>query len=94
MSRVCDHCTEEKSVHLIWLSALPMFDPVLETEAHVISECSSYDEERSQLGAKTLHSLTSVELLSDAFEDKAQLQNLARFLQKVWKKRFAKKKNE
>ena len=87
LSRVCSFCTSDSMDNLTWLSHLPMFDPVIEDELHVLTECPHYASERATVGPKLWHSLTTEGLLKSIFNDKSSVQNLSRFVSKIWKKR-------
>ena len=66
-----------------------MFEPIIEDEKHVLTDCSLYDDLRRNIGQPTRTMITSgAETFADLFKDILMIRETARFLSKVNKRRF------
>ena len=91
LNRVCKHCSTDDEESLNSLLQLPFAEPVIEDELHVLRSCPLYDDLRSKLSPLTKNYLSSE--VDALFEESATIRELGRFLNKVDKIRFHKKKD-
>ena len=89
LSRICKHCTSSDLEAVTLLAELPMFEPIIEDEKHVLATCSLYDEIRQNLNLQVRTAITSeTATLMDLFNDIRSIREISRFLVKVNKRRF------
>ena len=89
ISRICKHCSSSDLEAVGLLAELPMFEPIIEDEKHVLTDCSLYDDLRRNIGQPTRTMITSgAETFADLFKDILMIRETARFLSKVNKRRF------
>ena len=89
LSRICKHCTSSDLEAVTLLAELPMFEPIIEDEKHVLATCSLYDEIRQNLKLQVRTAITSeTATLMDLFNDIRSIREISRFLVKVNKRRF------
>jgi hypothetical protein len=69
------------------MAELPMFEPIVEDENHVLTTCSLYDDLRLNLSHR-VKNLISAEAFSDLFKEVQTIRETARFLIKVTNRRF------
>jgi exonuclease III len=89
LSRICKHCSSSDLEAVGILAELPMFEPIIEDEKHVLTDCSLYDDLRRNIGQQARTMITSgAETFADLFKDILLIRETARFLSKVNKRRF------
>ena len=87
LSRICQHCSSSDIEPVRLMAELPMFEPIVEDENHVLTTCSLYDDLRLNLSHR-VKNLISAEAFSELFKEVQTIRETARFLIKVTNRRF------
>ena len=87
LSRICQHCSSSDIEPVRLMAELPMFEPIVENENHVLTTCSLYDDLRLNYSHR-VKNLISAEAFSELFKEVQTIRETARFLIKVTNRRF------
>ena len=93
INRLCRHCSTDDDDTLRILFELPMFEPVVEDEQHILQHCSLYSEIRSSLTEETRSFLGNGKI-KEVFQNTKSTLEIAKFLKRCHEKRFPKKEEE
>ena len=72
---------------LAYIAPLPLFDPIVEDEKHVLRECPYYEDLRDSLN-DTMKEYLINDHLAPLFTDRSLIRDMAKFLQKIHRRRF------
>ena len=90
-NRLCSACTTGDQGTVEALAELPFFDPIVEDELHVLRTCQLYEDIRQRLSEGMKNALFANP--SDLFQRGELILETAKFLTKIWNRRFPKKKS-
>ena len=88
INRICEFCSSEDSSIMMNMAELPFFEPILEDEYHVLRTCPKYHDLRLKLSDKVK---TYIFADMSAIFTAEHLQESARYIMKIYKRRFPKK---
>ena len=87
-NRLCYHCCADNLEMLLNLEELPFFDPIIEDEVHVLSQCPLYEDLRENLSDSTRITLLTDLPRALALNDELMTREIGKFLIKVNERRF------
>jgi hypothetical protein len=88
LNRVCPHCCNVET--LAYIAPLPLFEPIIEDEKHVLRECPYYEDLRDSLNDTMKECLINDHLVP-LFTDRSLIRDMAKFLLKIHRRRFSSK---
>lgn len=86
INRVCKHCCTKDMGTLELLLELPLSDPIIEDEEHVLRNCPLYDDLRDQLNPYTQNLL--FEDITTIFENSITTRDIGRYISKIYERRL------
>ena len=89
INRLCNLCCTDDKDTLSNLIELPFFEPIVEDEVHVLSECPHYEDLRRELSDVTRTALSAD--LTRALKDEIITRDIGKYLVKVNERRFPSK---
>jgi len=89
LSKICRHCSTTDEEALLTLTELPLFEPIVEDELHVLRTCPLYHDLRSNLCDNIKNGIFSN--VGDIFSENL-VKDTSRFILRAFKRRFPKAK--
>ena len=88
INRLCYHCCVDDRETLLNLIELPFFDPIIEDEVHVLSQCPLYEDLREALNDVTREALLTDLPRALSLKDELMTRDIGKFLIKVNERRL------
>ena len=90
LNRICKHCCSNDYFVLQSLSELPLFQPILEDEHHVLNICLLYNKDRKKAKNIMTDEPLDYSEISAIFNNKMLIRELSRYLVNCHNVRFPK----
>ena len=94
MNRICGHCTSDDKETIGFLQECPFFDPIVEDEFHILTQCPLYMSARQKLIPETKQLMQSTHGLTEIFNDKQLIRDIAKFALRCHNTRFPEEKEQ
>ena len=94
INRICGHCTSDDKETIGFLQECPFFDPIVEDEFHILTQCPLYMSARQKLRPETKQLMQSTHGLTEIFNDKQLIRDIAKFALRCHNTRFPEEKEQ